>query len=323
MQPANKNQLLLGLGLVGIVVAGIMVARQLTSQTQDTRGSASVAGGLAQVGISPTSRQIAPGETATMTVSFNSGGVPISGVAVRVVYNYSGATPGLTADNIQPIIIRQSGWQCPIQNVSPAGGTVTIDVGCVSTNTSGFSTTSMTELFAFSITAGSTVTSNPIVLMFDPTQTKITKKADGQDTAATPTSTAAISIIATNSGVTPSPTPSSNPTPTPTPVSSSFSSQDQDGDQQCNESCTANRDCQSDLACFGGKCRSPQCSSDTTCECQNRNVADETGDTDLPTAGSTDLTMVFLSIGLLFIMGGFGLLGYHYLENMPIDKYKT
>ncbi|MBU0978281.1 MAG: hypothetical protein ABIJ03_03845 [Patescibacteria group bacterium] len=322
MQPANKNQLLLGLGLVGVVVVGILIARQLSTQPQDNRGTASVEGGLAQVGISPTSRQIAPSETATMTVSFNSGGVPISGIAVRIMYNYAGATPGLTADNIQPIIIRQSGWQCPIQNVSPAGGTVTIDVGCVSTNTAGFSTTSMTELFAFSITAGNTPTTNPIVLMFDPTQTKITKKANGQDTVATPTSTASISIVASNTNATPSPAPSTSPTPTrtptPTPGSSSFSGQDQDGDLECNQSCTANRDCQADLACLAGQCRSPQCSSDTTCGCQNRNVAGETGETDLPTAGSATLTMVLLGVGLLFILGGAGLLGYYYYENKAV-----
>ena len=322
MQPANKNQLLLGLGLVGIVIVGILIARQLSTQTQDTRGSASVAGGLAQVGISPTTRQIATGETANMTVSFNSGGVAISGIAVRIVYNYTGATPNLTADNIQPVIIRQSGWQCPIQNVSPSGGIVTIDVGCVSTNTAGYSTASMTELFTFSVKAGNTPTTNPIVLMFDPTQTKITKKADGQDTVATPTSTASITILASATSPTPvSPTASPTPvsSPTPTPRSSSFSNQDQDGDVECNQSCTANRDCESDLACLGGLCRHPQCSSDTTCSCQNRNVAGETGETDLPTAGGLPFTMVLLGVGLLFMLGGTGLLSHYYFEN----KVKT
>jgi len=326
MQPANKNQLFLGLGLVGLVVVGILIGRMMTNQNQDNRGSASVEGGLAQVGITPTNRQLSPGESSNMTVTFNTNGVAISGIAVRLLYNYTGAAPGLDADNIRPSLDQDSGWMCPVKEVSTSGGTVYIDLGCISTNTAGFSTTNMTELFAFTLTAGDNPSSTPFTIMFDPVQTKITKKSDGQDAAATPASKATVSIVDTNPSSTPvptvSPNPSTTPTPTltPAPTGSSFSSNDQDGDLECNQSCVANRDCEADLACIGGLCRSPVCSGDTTCLCNEKDVAQQTGDADLPTAGGLDLTMILLSVGTLFMLGGAGLLGHHYLDNRLVTK---
>ncbi|MEK7504640.1 MAG: hypothetical protein AAB550_04050, partial [Patescibacteria group bacterium] len=54
---------------------------------------------------------------------------------------------------------------------------------------------------------------------------------------------------------TPTPTPRPTPTPTPTPVTG------------CNYTCIANTDCPSDLICYSGFCRNPQCSNATNCSC--------------------------------------------------------
>ena len=329
MNQESKLQLWLGLGFVLIVVIGIVVARMLTAQPQDTRSQASVAGGVAKVGISPTTRQLSPGERTTMTVSFNTSGTAVSGIAVRLLYNYTGQTPNLTADNTQPIIVKQSGWQCPVQQITPSGGTVAIDIGCITTNTSGFSSTSMTELFSFALIAGETPTTNPFTIVFDPEATQITKKSDGADTAAIPTSTASISIVAGASTPTPVPTvantptpaptaantPTPNPTNTPTPTGSSFSNNNNQNGNSCNQTCFSNRDCKSDLACLKGKCMNPICPSDTACGCKDKDVTGDTGDTNLPHAGSVDLTVLLLIVGGLFILGGGGLLGHHWLEN--------
>lgn len=314
MEKTSKLQLWLGLGLVTLVVVGIVVARMLTSEPQDTRSQASVPGGVATVAITPNSRQLAPGERTTMTVSFNTNGTPVSGIAVRLIYTYTGASPGLTTEEIQPLIIKQNSWQCPVQNITPAGGTVSIDVGCITTNTSGFSSTSLTELFSFSLKAGSTPTTNPYTIMFDPQATQITKKSDGQDVAATPNGMATVSISGSASASpTPTPTTAAAATPTPTPSGSSFGTSTTTG-KSCNQTCFSNRDCNSNLACLNGKCLSPSCPSDSSCSCDDVDVTTSTGDTDLPTAGGFDLTMLMLLVGGLFVVGGSSLFGSYWLK---------
>ncbi len=59
----------------------------------------------------------------------------------------------------------------------------------------------------------------------------------------------------------------------------------------------------------------PICPNDSTCDCEDKDVTEDTGDTDLPDAGSIDLTMLLLVIGGLFILGGSSLLSHHWLEN--------
>ncbi len=59
----------------------------------------------------------------------------------------------------------------------------------------------------------------------------------------------------------------------------------------------------------------PICPNDTTCGCEDKDVTNDTGDTDLPHAGSVDLTMLLLIVGGLFILGGGSLLGHTWLEN--------
>ncbi|PIY78986.1 MAG: hypothetical protein COY81_04980, partial [Candidatus Pacebacteria bacterium CG_4_10_14_0_8_um_filter_43_12] len=71
----------------------------------------------------------------------------------------------------------------------------------------------------------------------------------------------------------------------------------------CNQSCDTSRSCQSGLTCTGGVCRSPQCSSDSSCACADLDVAAQTGDTTLPETGF-DQTLAMSVLGLIFLLGG-------------------
>lgn len=65
---------------------------------------------------------------------------------------------------------------------------------------------------------------------------------------------------------TPSPTntPTPQPTLTPIPTTPISPTPPQVG---CNNSCTLDTDCQTGLACVGGVCRNPSCSSQSSCTC--------------------------------------------------------
>lgn len=58
--------------------------------------------------------------------------------------------------------------------------------------------------------------------------------------------------------VTPSPLPSATPGPTATPQPALLT---------CNGACTADTNCQTGLACVGGFCRNPSCSTEYSCTC--------------------------------------------------------
>lgn len=75
----------------------------------------------------------------------------------------------------------------------------------------------------------------------------------------TPTPTPVGSTPTPTPTPTPTTTPTTTPRPTPTPTSTPVTG--------CNYTCVANTDCPSDLICYSGFCRNPQCSNATNCSC--------------------------------------------------------
>ena len=306
----NKSYLMISAG-IGIVALGIVIALILSSQNQDNREAASVANGPVKISISPTSRELKINETTTFTVFINTQSKIISGTSVRLSYPYSGQTPLLTASNPVPLIQQNdTNWQCQVAKTTVAEATVNIDLGCIYSSQTGYSNNTNVPLFSFTLKAGSTATTSPITLTFDQQRTIVADKVTNEDIAAIPASSASVTVSGGGQTATPSPTsspaatatptktPTITTTPTPTPTSSSS-----DG-YSCNHSCTANRDCQADLACIDSACRNPKCSSDTSCGCENKNVAAETATTALPQSGGPPYIVWLSILGGLFIFSG-------------------
>ncbi len=149
-------------------------------------------GGTAKVQISPTTATLKPGEKTTATVSFTTEGTWIQGLAVQLSYPYTGAQPPLVASDlkIDPTLEASGRFNCSIKNIVAASSPVTINFGC--NTTAGYSNTSFTDLFTFTLTAGTTGTDAPIPITFNTSQTIIAEA--GQDIAAIPTSSLTVSL---------------------------------------------------------------------------------------------------------------------------------
>jgi hypothetical protein len=76
------------------------------------------------------------------------------------------------------------------------------------------------------------------------------------------------------------------------------------GSRSCNQSCTAARDCAGNLSCISGFCRNSQCSTTSNCSCAGADIAAAQGDTALPESGSINQTMLLITTGSFFMIGG-------------------
>lgn len=308
-----------------LLLGGLFLAYQLMHSDQDVRQQASSPTGTATVNISPATAQLAPNGTQTFNVSFNPQNNLISGIAIRVQYpianNQSLITP---ATPVAIVTQTDQNWNCPVTTTNSTATLGTIDVACLYLSTAGFTGQSDVPLFTFQITAGSTATTAPITLAFDPTQTVITRKSDNQDVAAIPQSSANLTIIGSPTAT---PTPTQPPTPTATPPAGATAtptrtptptSTPRPGTtatptpspalQSCNITCLANRDCGGGLSCIDGRCLSDRCPADSTCACHDYDPTAETGSTELPDSGSISQTLLTLLVGSLLLVGSSGVL---------------
>ncbi|MBP9781182.1 hypothetical protein KBC89_00850 [Candidatus Woesebacteria bacterium] len=309
----SPKAIIITLGGILIMSIGVIIALVVSSSSVDPRKSASVPGGTVEVSLSPTARTLNPGESTTVTVTLDTKGTPISGIAVRVLYPFSGTAPSMTASNPNPLISqRDSNWSCQVVSTTVDTNAVKIDLGCLYVAQAGFISSTPIPLESFTLTAGSVSVSTPYTLSFEPASTVVTSKATGEDIAAIPTNTSIITVSATTAATpTPTPTPTIGITATPTPTSIP-------GLAVCNQTCIATRDCESGLSCLSGRCRTERCANDTTCLCTDYNVASQSGTTELPDSGGVTYTMLLILIGsLLTISGGSYFL---YAFNKPYES---
>ncbi len=211
------KKIIISVVAVIFVIAAIAATVFLVRQRQDIRKQASVPGGQATVSVSPATETHPVGESFPVTIKFNSAGIFVATIATRLQYSNTTASQ-VAASNIQISDALLTGdWMCPVKTVTTEGDMVNIDIACANTSPTGFSSSADTDLATFNLVANQTPATNPVVLSFDPTQSKIKTKADGQDILLIPTSTGSYTI---SGGASPSPTPTppgGSPTPTPTP----------------------------------------------------------------------------------------------------------
>lgn len=286
------------------LLVGVIVFMQYMNQPQETTTKAAVPGGIAEVAFKQPSLSIKSGEQGTATVTFNTKNTKISAIGVRITYTYTGSEAPLTIDEsdikINPVLVN---WSCPTSSFIPGSGTATLEFGCVIVQ--GYSNNVATDLFSFKLAADDAATAQTANFSFASAQTTIFDKTTGEDVAAIPRGTLAVTISATatptpspSPSASPTPTPSTSPTPTPTPSASATPAL-----TSCNGSCVANRDCANNLSCIAGKCRDYRCSSDTSCQCDTTTSTASA----LPVSGF-DQTLTMFMLGMLFLLGGAQLL---------------
>ncbi len=212
-----------------LVIVAIPLGVYLVKQRQEIRKRASTPSGTALVSLSPASGNYEVGQSFPVSVYFNPVSIPISSIAVRITYPLSG---NLTASSLQinPSFLTSGNWMCPVKTITPTGSQVEIDIACANITTEGFTAASDTLLASFNLVANEVPAVNPVVLSFDPQQSKIQSKIDNVDILLTPTSNGSYTIgggataTATPTTIPPeataTPTESAGVTNTPTPTQS-------------------------------------------------------------------------------------------------------
>lgn len=211
--------LLIILVAVGGFVAGLILLRD----SQDIRQEAAVPDGTATVSIEPATANFDVGDSFTSSIFFNSANVPISGIAVRLKYPYSGTTPEIAVNtiDINSVLLSGGQWTCPVKSSSLVGTEVVIDIACANQSQSGFISNQQVKLADINFSVNTQPAVSPLTMRFDPAESIITRKSDGSDILLIPSSTGSYSVGATTQPTTPptSPTPTGAQTLSPTPTS--------------------------------------------------------------------------------------------------------
>lgn len=198
----GKKNLLAVIGIIVILIIGIAAGIFLILR-REQKSTASVPGGQATVSVSPQTGTHQVGETFAVNLNFNTAGVAISGLTVRLKYPYAGETPELSASNltINPTLLSGGDWSCPVKKIETGTTEVTLDISCVNFSTNGFISNQDTLLATFDLKVNKTPATNPALLSFDAVKSVITRKVDGEDVLLTPSSIGTYTVSGTGGGL--------------------------------------------------------------------------------------------------------------------------
>ncbi|OGM18508.1 hypothetical protein A2686_02805 [Candidatus Woesebacteria bacterium RIFCSPHIGHO2_01_FULL_38_10] len=212
------KKIAVALVIILVAVGGFAAGLILLRERQDLREKASTPTGTTEVSISPETGSYEIGESIETTIYFNPAGIAISGVAVRLMYPFSGGTPEVSVENIEinSTLLATGDWTCPTQDSTQQGESVIIDIACANTSASGFSASENTLLANVNLKVNRPPAVNPITLRFDAASSVITRKTDNQDILLIPSSTGVYTIG--EAEVTPTSPPEATLTPTGTLV---------------------------------------------------------------------------------------------------------
>jgi hypothetical protein len=233
------KKILVALLIIVVAIGGFVAGLYLLRQNQNVQEEAAVPGGQATVSVSPESGNFNVGDNIDMQVYFNTANIAISGVAVRMLYPFSGSSPEIVVDsiNINQSLISSGDWTCPTQEVDQEGSNVVVDVACVNSGSAtGYRSSNDTLLATVTLHVDRQPASNPVSIIFDPAESMITRRSDNEDILLIPSSTGSYTI---GGGTQPtaqptaepsptvgagSPTPTTKPTATPTKVATTSAS---------------------------------------------------------------------------------------------------
>ncbi len=214
----SKKNVFLSVLAVIILAGGVFAGIKLVGQQQELREKAAVPNGIARVSLFPTTGNFKVGDTLPVSIYFNTSGIAISSIKLRLVYPFSGTTPEISASKIEiNNIIEQSGsWNCPTKEITSEGQNIAIDIACANISAQGYATSSDTLFATFNLTVNRIPSTNPFSLKFDPSLSIITQKSNGQDILSIPDSETGTAVFTVETTTGPTPTPTKVPTATPT-----------------------------------------------------------------------------------------------------------
>lgn len=218
----STKKILVAFLIIVVAIAGFVAGLYLLRKTQKVSEEAAVPGGQAKVKILPETGEYQVGDTIEAGIYFNTANISINGVVVRLSYPYSGTTPEVSVSSItvNSALLSTGDWTCPTQTSSQLGGNVVIDIACANTSASGFSSPTDVLLANISLKIEKAPSVSPLVVRFDPAESKITRKSNNEDILLIPEAVGSYTIAGagTQVTVTASPTPTERVTATATPT---------------------------------------------------------------------------------------------------------
>lgn len=194
--PKLLVQLLLLLFLTYAIAVGVTLA----NRSQDIRKEASVPDGVASVSIEPSKGNYSVGDVIESKIYFDTGGVAMSAVAVRLTTPFRGSTPQISVHDVivNPEFPASSDWVCPTAVPHIQDNQIVIDIACANIRAGGYRTFNNVLLATVELKINSAPATNPVTLRFDPSWSMITRYVDNTDILLIPTSTASYKITPPN-----------------------------------------------------------------------------------------------------------------------------
>jgi len=225
LPPKNSNKkklIIIATISVFVLIAGVVAGLFLLGQRQLIEQEASVPTGVARVTINPETKSVNVGETFTSNILFDTANTAIAAITIQLEYTFEGSSPPITVEDIQinSTLPVDELWDFPVKSARIEGNKVIVRIAGFSNSVSGYTTTGQENLATVTFKGQSAGT---ITAVFNPTESKMTKKSDGSDTLLTPSSQGRYTV---GGGAATTPPSSSTPTPTgagstPTPTSTS------------------------------------------------------------------------------------------------------
>jgi len=204
----TKKTIIVSLVVLIVLCAGIVAGLLLVRQPQDIREDAAVATGTAKLYLTPETKTISKGETFTATVLFDTAGIAISGLTVKLEYPYTGSEAPISITNVEinPSLILDNNWDFPYKNFAKSGGTEKVEIAGLSASTGGYTTDGQENLATITFKGNRAGTIN---VVFNAMESVMAEKASGEDILLIPQSTGNYIVSGEETG-----SPTASPTST-------------------------------------------------------------------------------------------------------------
>lgn len=214
----QARRIIVALLIIVVAVGGFIAGLVLLRERQDIREQAATPTGQARVSLRPETGSYNVGDTINSEVYFDTANIAISGIAVRISYPYSGSSPevSVTGIDINPDIANDRFWNCPTKSSNLLGGNVVIEIACGNTSALGYRASGETRLATVRFNVTREPQTDPLIMRFDSSASRITQKSNNADILLIPTSTGSYTIGASSVASTSTPTPTIRSTGTVT-----------------------------------------------------------------------------------------------------------
>lgn len=187
----SAKKILAAFLIIAVAIGGFVTGIYLLQERQDIGEEAAVPDGDATVKFKPETGNYKVGDTISAGVYFNTAGIPISAIAVKILYPFTGSTPEVSVGSIviNSNLLSTGQWTCPVQNHKIEGSNVVVEIACgLQASSTGYTTNVDTLLANVSLKVNSAPSVSPLVVRFDPTESVITRRSDNRDILLIPSS---------------------------------------------------------------------------------------------------------------------------------------